>query len=1071
MLTCFNCGTDNPAGARFCTSCGSLLSDPPVERREVRKTVTVVFSDLVGSTALGERLDPESLREVILRYYERAVAVLTRHGGTVGKFIGDAVMAIYGVPQLHEDDALRAVRAAAELGDAIAGLNDELEACWGVRLALRSGVNTGEVVVGDAVHGQHVAVGDAVNVASRLEQSADPGEVWLGEPTWRLVRDAVTVERVGALSLKGKAQPVPAYRLIAVAPRAPGHARRLGTPMVGRAAERRRLSEAFERVADERACRLITVLGPAGIGKSRLVDEFLVAARGRATVLRGRCLDYGEGITFWALAEIVRGAVGAGDGDTPEELHDRLVALLRGEDQGVLVASRVAGLIGAGGTAGPAEEAPWAVRRVVEALSRHRPLVIVLDDLHWAEPALLDLIESLTDGIRNAPLLLCCTARPELLEVRPGWGGGKPYATAIVLEALPDPACAELIDNLLGDIEGAAAVRAAITRAADGNPLFVEELVAVLIEDGLLVRSNGRWVAPRDLAMVPIPATISALLGARLDQLDQEERAVLERASVIGKVFHPAAVSELSPEPVRGRVGTHLAGLTRRELIRPDPQRFAGEDAFRFRHLLVRDAAYAALPKRQRAALHERFAGWLERTAGERAAEYEEIVGYHLEQAYRNKAELGPVSGRDREVAERAGARLASAGRKALARDDRPAGAKLLLRAADLLSTSHPVRLALLPDLGEVLTDAGELKRAEEVLAEAVELTRAAGDHRLTARAVVAQLYLRMWIAPELPVRVARSRADWAIGVFTQTGDALGLAKTWRLLALILRDQGRIAEAEQAWRRLQEHARVAGDRRLQGWGLVGLAADAFWGTTPPAEGIQECHRILEELAGSPRRTAFVLDCLAGFHAMLAELPQAERLLAQAASIREDLGGAFWRAVGSADVSGYLYLLAGRPVDAEKTLRRSLEALERAGDKGFLSTVAALLAQAVSTGGDRDPEAERLTRISEAAAASEDLLSQILWRSVRAKLQARRGAGEQAGQLAREAVSLAEPTDFLNPRADALLDLAEVLRLLGQDAQAASAAHGALALYRRKGNVVSARRVSRLLQDGAHGPSL
>ena len=594
MVTCPRCGQENPPEFKFCGACGAALTVEP--SREVRKTVTVVFSDVTGSTALGEQLDPESLRRVMGRYFDEMKSVVEAHEGMVEKFIGDAVMAVFGIPVLHEDDALRAIRAAAEMREHLGALNEELERDWGVRIEVRTGVNTGEVVAGDASSGQRFATGDAVNVAKRFEEAAPPGEILLGEPTYRLVRDAVEVD---AVELKGKGEPVRAFRLLSIEAGAEGRARRLDSPMVGREREKASLEQAYERAVDDRACHLFTVLGAAGVGKSRLVAEFLDAAQGKATVVRGRCLPYGEGITFWPLLEIVRALFGD---DFVSTIASRL-----GEDENAeVISARVGAALGAVAGAGPTEETFWAVRKLFEAQAHDRPLVVLFDDLQWAEPTLLDLIEHIADWAREASILLICLARPELLDERPSWAGGKFNATSVLLERLSDGESAELVQNLLGQVGLSDEVRARITTAAEGNPLFVEEMLRMLIDDGLLERSNGDWVPTGDLDAVAVPPTIHALLSARLDRLAGDERAVIERGSVEGKVFHRGAVAELSPQQDRGEVSAHLQSLVRKELVRPDQAEFRGEDAFRFRHLLIRDAAYESMPKEVRADLHER---------------------------------------------------------------------------------------------------------------------------------------------------------------------------------------------------------------------------------------------------------------------------------------------------------------------------------------------------------------------------------------------------------------------------------------------------------------------------------
>ena len=542
---CAACGQESPAGFRFCPSCGAALlaAAPP---REVRKVVTVVFCDLSGSTALGGRTDPEALRATMRGYYEQMRTILERHGGTVEKFVGDAVMAVFGVPVAHEDDALRAVRAAWEMHEAVPKLG----------LAARIGVNTGEVVAGE---GDTLVTGDAVNVAARLEQAAEASEVLVGSETRRLVRDAVTVERVD-VDAKGKGR-VEAFRLVDVDLDAAPVARRLDTPLVGRRTELEQLRHAFDRAVREQRCHLFTLLGSAGVGKSRLVREFLTGVD--ACVLEGRCLDYGEGITFWPVVSILK------------QLGDRAEPTLQRVVEGATTPN----------------ELFWAVRAQLEEVARERPLVVCFDDIQWGEQTFLDLVDHVADLSRGAPLLLLCVARPELLDKRPGWGGGKLNATTILLEPLGAEECAELI-AVHGGVDEDTERR--ILAVADGNPLFVEEMVALVREDG----------------DVRVPSTVQALLQARLDQLARDERTVMERGAVEGQIFHRAAVLELTQAP---DVEPQLAGLVRKELIHPAPPTLAG-DAFRFRHLLIRDAAYDALPKETRADLHERFANWLERT-------------------------------------------------------------------------------------------------------------------------------------------------------------------------------------------------------------------------------------------------------------------------------------------------------------------------------------------------------------------------------------------------------------------------------------------------------------------------
>ncbi len=565
MVTCPNCGRENAAGARFCNDCGAELAAQAA--REVRKTVTVVFADVTDSTALGERLELESFRRVIARYFDVARTCLERHGGTVEKFIGDAVMAVFGVPTVHEDDALRALRASSELRDSLASLNEELERDYGISLLLRTGVNTGEVVTGTE---ERLATGDAVNVAARLEQAAQPGEILIGEQTQRLARTAIEVEPVDPLALKGKAESLGAYRLLRIVEGAPAFDRRLDAPLVGRREELATLREAFEAAVSERRCRLVAVVGPPGIGKSRLARGLESALAGEATVLYGRCLPYGDGITYWPLVEIFREA------DAEDELTTAL-------------------------SAGAPEEIFWLVRKAFEERSRQRPLVLVVEDVHWAETTFLDLVEHLADWTRDAPLLLLCLARPELLDERPGWSG----RATIALEPLSEAESEELIEEILGGSQLADRERGRVQAVAEGNPLFLEQFLAMLAEGGDVEH---------------VPATMHALLASRLDGLPDEERDLLEHASVVGLEFEWQALAELHPDR-RRPPGAQLAGLVRKELIQP--HEVLG-DTFRFRHMLIRDAAYERTPKELRSHLHERFADWLE----SRGEAFEEIVGY-----------------------------------------------------------------------------------------------------------------------------------------------------------------------------------------------------------------------------------------------------------------------------------------------------------------------------------------------------------------------------------------------------------------------------------------------------------
>jgi class 3 adenylate cyclase/tetratricopeptide (TPR) repeat protein len=1047
MVTCSNCGRENDDDARFCQSCGRPLA-PAEAPREARKVVTVLFSDVTGSTGLGERLDPETMRRVMGRYFEEMKGALEAHGGTVEKFIGDAVMAVFGIPVLHEDDALRAVRAAMEMRDRLARLNSELERDRGVSILTRTGINTGEVVAGDPATGQTLVTGDAVNVAARLEQSAAPGEVLLGEATYRVLRDAVTAEPVPPMAVKGKEAPVAAYRLVDVHPGAEAIRRTLDSPMVGRDRQLGLLRQTFGTAVADRSCHLFTVLGSPGVGKSRLIHEFVAGVRGEARVLRGRCLPYGDGITYWPVAEMVREAAGIGDEDGAEAARSKIAGLVPGGD-GEAVADRLTQAIGLAEATAPAEEIAWAFRKLLEGLSRVRPVVAVFDDIQWAEPTLLDLIDHVADWSRDAPILVVAIARMELLDVRSGWAGGKHNATTLQLEPLPEEDCEVLVENLLGMALLPIVAKSRIAEAAEGNPLFVEQVLSMLIDDGLLARSNGNWVPTADLTTIPIPATIHALLGARLDRLGGEERQVIERASVVGKVFYQGAVSELAPEPLRPAVGSHLMTLVRKDLIRPDEAGLAAEPTFRFRHILIRDAAYAGMPKETRAALHEEFAGWLERSAGGRLTEYEEILGYHLEEAYRYRVELGSVDQRARSLAEGAAGHLASAGRRARNRSDPTAAESLLGRAVELLPADSPGRWEAQFDLLEVLIDVGEFRRADALVEELSAYARAAGD---AGRELRVQLLNATRSDRTAPWRDVQGLADGAIATLTRSGDERGLFYAHWVRGAVHWTNGRAAAAEPEILECLRLARKAGLHQHMG-GISGwLAGMLVWGPTPAREGLRRTEELLREFQANRYGEGSFLITRGVLHAMLGDADEAGESAARGRAILEDLAPTVFTTMRVASQVGVTEELFGNLDRAEAVMRPALEKLTAMDEKGFLSTLAPQLGRVVAQQGRLD-EAQELARVGREAAPADDFTSQVLWRVALARALAGRGDLAEAERLAREATDLTDGADYLMQMGEAWWDLGHVLRLAGKHEGAADALRRAMALWEAKENLV------------------
>jgi class 3 adenylate cyclase/tetratricopeptide (TPR) repeat protein len=1056
MATCPSCREENPDRFRLCGFCGTPLA-PALPSQEVRKTVTIVFSDLKGSTVLGETLESESLRDVMTRYFDEMRRVLEEHGGTIEKFIGDAVMAVFGLPRLHEDDALRAVRAAYGMQRALAALNEELERGWGVRLENRTGVNTGEVVAGDPTAGQRLVTGDAVNTAARLEQAAPASQVLLGELTYRLVRDAVEVEPVEPLSLKGKAEPVPAYRLLAVHGEH-GYTRRHDALLIGREPELDALGTAFDEAVAERQCRLVTVIADAGVGKSRLVDAFATSISADAAVHRGRCLPYGKGITFWPFAEVVRDAAGIAETDPIESARAKLSLCVPGPDREAVV-DRVAAAIGLSRDTFPIEELFWGGRKLLAALADERPRVVVFDDVHWAEPTFLDFVEHVTESVDDAPLLLVCPTRPDLLEHRLEWGR-RARSRQVELAPLSRRETELVLENLFGGIEVSEALRRQLVAGSEGNPLFVEQLVSMLIDRGDLRLEDGAWRATRELASLEVPPTIQALLAARLDHLGQEERAIIEPASVVGLVFARAALEQLVPDALRAKVPALLEGLAQKRLVRPQG---VDGDAFRFNHILIRDAAYNGLLKRTRATLHERFVDWADdvNRDRDRETEFEEILAYHLEQAHRYLGELGPLDDHGREVGGRAAERLTSAGRRAFARGDMTAAVNLLGRAEALLTPADSRRLALLPDLSEALVDTGDFNRAQQVLDDGVAQATAVGDELAATRARLARLLVLYFGGDETSWadQVERETAR-ALPVLQAAEDHAALARAWRLLASV---HGRACQFEQealAGRQAMTHARAAGDRRQELRSAAALAMSSVYGRAPIAAAIPECEQILEDARGDRRTEGLVLGSLARLYALRGEFARAREAYRRARQTLEDLGPNVLAASLSLD-SHAVELLAGDPVAAENELRRDYEALDRMGEKYLLSTIAGLLAQALCAQG-RFEEANRMCSVTASAAAEDDPQSQALWRSVRAKVLARRRDREKALELAQSAVDQLRETDALVWQADALVDLAETRLLLDDIVGAREAVSEATRLYELKGSEVAAERARALV---------
>ena len=987
--------------------------EPPAEvappALESRKTVTV----LVASRSVAEGTDPEAIRVAEGRYLNEATSAIERHGGSVQNVLGDRVLAVFGVPLVHEDDALRAVRAAVELPGG------------------QVGIATGEVVAGESDSSGSTLAGAPVGRAAELADAAPAGEVLLAEQTYRLLGEAACAQPAGNRGY-------PAWRLLELVPRPPPLSRPPEVPIVGRSDELAVLRAALDRLARERTVNLLTILGPAGIGKTRLAEEFASRVASEASVLAGRCVPYGEGITFWPMREIVAGLSAA----------DSLSHLLAGEDDAELVVERVTEATGGVDATTSVEEIFWAFRRLLETVARERPGVIVLEDVHWAEPTLLDLIEYLAEGVRGAPILILCLARPELLESRPGWGGTR-NASSLLLERLTEGESEQLVDSLASALPGA--TRARVQETAEGNPLFLEQMLAMLAEG---TTPEGR---------IPIPPTIEAVLAARLDRLGPGERAVIERAAVVGKEFHDDAVAELIPEEARPFASRHLEALVAKELLNPVHSLRPEREALRFRHVLIQQAAYRAIPKRLRAELHEAVAGWLQRSVGQGTAEFAEMAGYHLEQSYRYRTELGPVGEEERELASRAAELLASAGRRAFGRGDMPAAVNFLQRSSSLLRKEDHARLELLNDLGYALFEIGELEQANGVLAEAIEAAQAGRHREVELKAMVKLAHQRMYTNQEaLDTEGLIRDATAAIEALDNLGDDLGVARACCLLADAHWPRGEMMAAAEAAQRAAQRARSARSRREEAWGLGAYVFALLHGPTPAAEAAAITERLVREAEGAMVLEANLSGFLAAHEAMSGRFDAARAHIAQSNERLRGLG-LKWQVGVQEHLGGYIEMFAGDPAAAERHMRIARDSFVAIGDSWSLSTVSVDLPRPVYEQGRYDEARSLVAEIDEVPAPA-DREWQIKRTCLRARLLAREGRFGEAERLAREAVAIATGTDQLWFHADALIDLAEILRGAGRIREATGAARDALRLYERKGIVPFAVRARALVAE-------
>jgi len=989
----------------------------------------------VGSTSLGENHDPEILRPILERYFDRMREAVERHGGLVQKFIGDAVVAVFGLPSAHEDDALRAVRASVEMQEQMATLDEASP----FPLRARIGITTGEVLVpGD----DSPIIGDAMNTASRLQSGAQPGDVLIGEPTWRLVREAVVADAVPPIEAKGKAEPVAAWRVREVR----AASARAETPFVGRSRYVRMLGEALDDAVAADGCVLVTVLAPPGVGKSRLAEAFAASLEDRATVLVGQTPSYGEGVTFAPLVEVVSQAVGLPSGEAGEvagALHERLAE----QPDGSSVADRLAQFLGVGDASGA--DIPWAVRRLFEVLAAERPLVVVLEDVHWAERPLLDLVDSVVDRL-HAPVLLLCLARPELLEQRPTWAAGKPRAITTSLPPLSTGETRRVAELLLG-ARAPSSVVERICESAEGNPLYIEQFVAMLADQGLLV--EGRWTGADDVE-VEIPASLQALLAARLDRLDPVARLILERASIEGRRFRIASLRALAPEVTPGELESSIGALDTSGLVQPEDE---ASGRWRFAHALVLDAAYRGLSKGQRAELHERLADWLAVEDAEQT-DVGESVARHLERSLHLREELGMRDERSAALAARAGGLFALAGSRAFATLDFITTRDLLGRAAVLLPQGDPRRLDLVPNLAVALTETGRPEETENLLTKSLEQSRVAGSERDVLRAKVQLLANLVYRSPS-PAEIdgAVTEAEEIVRSFEELGDQAGLAEAAIALDYLETMRGHLARAGEWALRALRYGLATGRIREA---TQGAADSVGFGVNGPSPFPRVAAMARDELLtlGGPMAES-------GGHALLAAASLAAgegaRSLEHERRWHEiiDRSGLGWLGATQAIPFAIVETWCGKAEAAERRLREAREVLVALGDVWWVETLDGELCDAVGAQ-DRPQEFLRLVDTFDASISVPDAGVQARRSLLRSRASLLRGAAADAEAAARHGLEVAATTDNVLYQAGASAMLADVLDVRGLAAEAAAARAVAIERLRAKGHPAAVPRLER-----------
>ena len=956
-----------------------------------RKLATVLFVDLVGSTELVATVDPEIVRRRVTRFFEQVSHCVTTHGGIVEKFAGDAVMAAFGIPQAHEDDAERSVRAALAILDSVHGLG----------LEARIGIESGQIVADEAE--STFATGEAVNLAARLQQAASPGQILMGPFAYRLTLGKVEADECSDLELKGFGGAVSAWRVTAIV-EAGARTATLSSRFVGREEELELLQNTFKRVVRGKRAHLFTVYGEPGVGKSRLAHEFLAGVEG-ASILVGRSLPYGEAITYWPLAEMVKTAAGITDDDPVQEAIAKL-RICCGDDAVADLLALASGVLEAVAGSRSAQEIAWAAREWAEQLASAQPLVLVFEDIHWAEDPLLELIEHLAERVRDEPLMILCLARPELLDLRPGWGGGRLRATAIELEPLAPSESQELVDELLADRELAPAELRLLLEKTEGNPLFLEETIRMLLEDGA--------TATR------IPDTVQALIAARIDRLPRREKALLQRGAVIGRVFWDGALQTLSPD--MEDVAPVLDDLLQRDFVTEESRStISDQGAYRFKHVLIRDVAYAGLSKWERTGLHERFAEWLRERTGD---ELLEIRAYHLDQAASLHAELdGRVPD---ELARAAAAALEAAGRRALAREANRGARKLLRRSVDLEPTLERRYQA-----ARAAWRVGDLP-AVSIEMEEVRLAAAGtGDRVLEARALTALAEVSLLRDADLPH--ARELVEQALELLD------GAPAEDRFDALAARARigwwlGDVDDDEHYILLALAVAQEAGRLDLEASATEDLASVAIARLDlDRAEELVARARELAVESGNIVARGWSLLTQGRIDSMRGRLDEGEAALTEALELLTE-AGADWARARALNAAARLSRRRGDYDLSERRFREAIRILQGLEDRGTLCESQRGLAQTLVLL-DRIDEAERYALEARRTVGPHDAPSRATTRMALGIVWAAQGRDDEAEPLLREALAVIQHTTVENVKAEVARGLADFLRSRGRIAEA------------------------------------